>query len=151
MLADMVKNGVLQFSFAYKIVEKKFAKLVKSLDDSLINGDEDLGFGDLLATCLLELDEYDLEAQYYTFAINPRVGQVSEDEKDIYELCLETNKVVFERLLVSKQPGLIAKVSEYMMDQGLRAVIAYETHQDKSLKDQKAIDAQIESEFKARQ
>lgn len=81
----------------------------------------DLCYSDFLASCLLELDEFDLDAQYYTFSINPRIGQVSEDEKDIYELCLDINAIVFNKILLSKKPAAISKVADYMLDQGLRA------------------------------
>lgn len=62
MLQDMVENGVLQFSSAYKIIQKKFANLIASLDEALLGKSDDLGYGDFLATCLIELDEYDLES-----------------------------------------------------------------------------------------
>lgn len=48
--------------------------------------------------------------------MNPKLGQVSEEERDIYELCTEINKVVFDKLLVSKRPKPIATVAEYMLD-----------------------------------
>jgi hypothetical protein len=112
----MVENGVLQFSFAFQIIQKKFAKLISSLDEALLSKSDDLGYGDFLASCLVELSEYDLESQYYTFTVNPKVGGVSEEERDIYELCTEINKIVFEKLLASMRPLPIAKTVDYMLD-----------------------------------
>lgn len=62
MLTDMVQNGVLQFSVAHKIIEKKFAKLINALHEAAISGKEDLGYGEFLASCLYELEEYDIES-----------------------------------------------------------------------------------------
>jgi hypothetical protein len=76
---------------------------------------------------------------------------VPEEEKDIYELCLEINDVVFDRILVSRKPALIAKTTEYLFEQGLRTKVAFETHANKSIKDQKAIDARLDSSFKEQQ
>lgn len=147
----MVENGVLQFSFVHQIIQKKFAKLISSLDEALLSKSDDLGYGNFLASCLVELYEYDLESQYYTFTVNPKIGGVSEEERDIYDLCTEVNKIVFEKLLVSMRPQPIAKTAEYLLDQGLRALVAFEVHADKSLKDKNKIEAQIESNFKQRQ
>jgi hypothetical protein len=38
------------------------------------------------------------------FTVNPKIGGVSEEERDIYDLCTEVNKIVFEKLLVSMRP-----------------------------------------------
>jgi hypothetical protein len=74
MLTDMVQNGILQFSVAHRIIEKKFAKLINSLNEAVKAGKDDYGYGEFLASCLYELDEYDLESQYFVFAVNPRIG-----------------------------------------------------------------------------
>lgn len=68
-----------------------------------------------MASCLFELDEYDLDSQYHTFVTNPRLHG-TEDEQDIYDLCLDLNEVVFNTILPSGAPKPLARTAEYLLD-----------------------------------
>ena len=51
---------------------------------------------------------------------------MAEEEKDAYDTCQQTNDIVFEYLLPSKDCKALSKVAFYLLDQGLRAKISKE-------------------------
>ncbi len=69
---------------------------------------DDLGYTKFLASVLYELDDFDFEKQFYTFVQNPRNADVSEEEKEAYEVCFDVNAVVFDLILKSRKPEYIA-------------------------------------------
>ena len=66
LLTDMVENQILQFSLAHKILNRKYTKLLRSVEKT-----PTLGYLQFLATCRWELEDFDLAENQYCFTIKP--------------------------------------------------------------------------------
>ena len=106
------------------------------------------GYSMLLATVNSELFDLNLDECFYSF--NTKPAAMSMEEKDAYETCLETNKVVFDFILPSKDCRAIAKIAFYILDQGLRAKIAQEHFANQDINEENA-QAEIDVKFKEAQ
>ena len=121
-LTDMVENEVLQFFRTHEILKKKFPQLATSLMLRVKSANYSYGYSTFLSTVNSELFDLNLDECFYSFSTKP--AKMSMEEKDAYETCLETNRIVFDCILPSKDCKAISKVAFYLMDQGLRAKIA---------------------------
>lgn len=124
VLTDMVDNEVLQFFRTHEIFKKKFPAIAQALTQKVKSARYSHGYSMLLATVNSELFDLNLDECFYSFSTKP--AGMSVEERDAYETCLETNKVVFDYILPSKDCRAIAKIAFYVLDQGLRAKIAQE-------------------------
>jgi hypothetical protein len=97
---------------------RKFPDLIRSLEKNNYS----LGYLEFLATAKYELEEFDLDRQFFSFSQPPQM--MREEEREAYEVCVEVNKVIFGPILQSKNPNVIGPYITYMLDQGLTAQIA---------------------------
>lgn len=67
---------------------------------------------------------YDLNLDECFFSFTQKVSKMAEEERDAYQTCLQTNDIVFEYLLPSKDCKAISRLAFYVIDQGLRAKVA---------------------------
>jgi len=67
---------------------------------------------------------YDLNLDECFFSFTHKVSKMAEEERDAYQTCLQTNDIVFEYLLPSKDCKAISRLAFYVIDQGLRAKVA---------------------------
>ena len=68
--------------------------------------------------------DLNLDECYFSFSTKP--GAMSEEEREAFTTCLQTNEIVFEYLLPSRDCRSLARVAYYLLDQGLRAKVAKE-------------------------
>jgi hypothetical protein len=98
-----------------------------------------------------ELDELELEDRFYSF--NTPAKQMSVEEREAFEVCQQANQIAFGHILKSKDPLIISRLAFYILDQGLRCIVAEEIHtlaqEDKQIANQ--VEDKINSTHKQRQ
>jgi hypothetical protein len=123
-LTDMVSVGALEFSLTHSILLRKFPDLMRELEKH----NYALGYLDFLAMVYHELEDYDLEKRYYSFAVPP--NQMDEEQREVYEACHKVNQVVFGPLLTSASVAALSPNATYMLDQGLCAKVARDYYKE---------------------
>jgi len=61
-----------------------------------------------------ELLDLDLESRY--FAFNEPQSKWSQEDKEIYATFLDVNKVVFDKIMVSRNATAISHIASYALD-----------------------------------
>ena len=102
-----------------------------------------------------ELIDLNLDECFYNFTQRP--SKMGEEEGDAFQTCIQTNEIVFDYLLASRDCKSLARLAFYLLDQGLRAKIANEyfiqnaassDQLEESKKNADAAAASIEASFK---
>lgn len=136
----------MQFFLTQEIVTRKFPKLASDLARRVKTGHYSYGFSDFLGTVRNELYDLDLDECFYAFKTRP--AKMSVEESDAYEICLQTNKVVFGSLVPARDCKALAMLAFYAVDQGLRAKIAREIFVANTTDSDEDIAEKIETRFK---
>ena len=72
------------------------------------------GYAEFLACVAWELEELVLDQRFFAFTRKP--AEMDEEEREVYNTCLEANNVVFGHLLRSGDAGAISRLAYYILD-----------------------------------
>ena len=103
IIADMINNGVLQFTITHQILTRKYSKAIQSGN----------GWFRVLESCKNEIYELELANKFYTFL------EMNEEQQEIFKVCCDVNRIVFDIILPTENPVLLKDHIEYILNQGL--------------------------------
>lgn len=75
-----------------------------------------------MESCKNEILELDLGNKFYTFM------EMDEEQTEIFNMCCDVNRIVFEILLPTEDPVLLKEHVEYILNQGLQALLVKESN-----------------------
>lgn len=75
-----------------------------------------------MESCKNEILELDLGNKFYTFM------EMDEEQTEIFNVCCDVNRIVFEILLPTEDPVLLKDHVEYILNQGLQALLVKESN-----------------------
>lgn len=77
-----------------------------------------------MESCKQEIFELDLKTKFYTFL------EMDTEQQDIYKVCCDVNRVVFDYLLPKEDPTLLVDHIDYILGQGLQAYLVKESSEN---------------------
>ena len=78
----------------------------------------------VLESCKSEILELDLGSKFYTFM------EMDEEQAEVLKVCCDVNRIVFDILLVTEDPVLLKDHIDYILNQGLQALLVKESNQN---------------------